>query len=190
MRASSLRADFPTMGRSNFCFWKNSGEVAGVVWSNPGARCASDASCMINGRRKRAWPKCFRMAVVLSRSTQICLWRRMALSHCRHTCVADRIERTGSATKPSLPMSRERSPRRPPGLHFTPEMLASLPHAFVTLHVGEGTFQPVKTENIADHQMHSERFSFRRRQQMKSIARCESLPSGRPPCGCWKQRAA
>ena len=44
------------------------------------------------------------------------------------------------------------------GLHFTPEMLASLPHAFITLHVGEGTFQPVKTENIARHQMHSERF--------------------------------
>ncbi len=44
------------------------------------------------------------------------------------------------------------------GLHFTPEMLASLPHAFVTLHVGEGTFQPVKTQNIAEHQMHAERF--------------------------------
>ncbi|HEX8899071.1 MAG TPA: S-adenosylmethionine:tRNA ribosyltransferase-isomerase, partial [Chthoniobacterales bacterium] len=30
------------------------------------------------------------------------------------------------------------------GLHFTAEMLAKLPHAFVTLHVGAGTFQPVK----------------------------------------------
>ena len=28
--------------------------------------------------------------------------------------------------------------------------------AYVTLHVGAGTFQPVKTENLADHQMHSE----------------------------------
>ena len=44
------------------------------------------------------------------------------------------------------------------GLHFTPEILASLPHVFVTLHVGEGTFQPVKTENITEHQMHAERF--------------------------------
>jgi S-adenosylmethionine:tRNA ribosyltransferase-isomerase len=45
------------------------------------------------------------------------------------------------------------------GLHFTPEILAKLPHTFVTLHVGAGTFQPVKTGTIADHRMHEERFS-------------------------------
>ena len=44
------------------------------------------------------------------------------------------------------------------GLHFTREMLASLPHAFVTLHVGAGTFQPVKVENISEHRMHRETF--------------------------------
>jgi S-adenosylmethionine:tRNA ribosyltransferase-isomerase len=44
------------------------------------------------------------------------------------------------------------------GLHFTPEILAKFRHAFITLHVGAGTFQPVKTENIADHCMHEERF--------------------------------
>ena len=42
------------------------------------------------------------------------------------------------------------------GLHFTPDVLSPLPHTFVTLHVGVGTFQPVKVENIADHKMHSE----------------------------------
>ncbi len=42
------------------------------------------------------------------------------------------------------------------GLHFTPEVLNPLPHTFVTLHVGVGTFQPVKVEKIADHKMHSE----------------------------------
>jgi len=45
------------------------------------------------------------------------------------------------------------------GLHFTPEMLATLPHAFITLHVGTATFRPVKTEDITKHQMHPERFS-------------------------------
>jgi S-adenosylmethionine:tRNA ribosyltransferase-isomerase len=45
------------------------------------------------------------------------------------------------------------------GLHFTAEILAGLPHTFVTLHVGAGTFQPVKTATIADHRMHEERFS-------------------------------
>ena len=45
------------------------------------------------------------------------------------------------------------------GLHFTPEILAQLPHTFITLHVGAGTFQPVKVENIAEHRMHREEFS-------------------------------
>ncbi|MDI1315284.1 tRNA preQ1(34) S-adenosylmethionine ribosyltransferase-isomerase QueA [Prosthecobacter sp.] len=44
------------------------------------------------------------------------------------------------------------------GLHFTPEVLSPLPRTFVTLHVGVGTFQPVKVENIADHKMHSEMY--------------------------------
>ena len=45
------------------------------------------------------------------------------------------------------------------GLHFTAEILAHLPHTFITLHVGAGTFQPVKVENIAEHRMHREEFS-------------------------------
>jgi S-adenosylmethionine:tRNA ribosyltransferase-isomerase len=44
------------------------------------------------------------------------------------------------------------------GLHFTREILGNLPHAFVTLHVGVGTFKPVKTQNIAEHRMHQETF--------------------------------
>jgi S-adenosylmethionine:tRNA ribosyltransferase-isomerase len=44
------------------------------------------------------------------------------------------------------------------GLHFTPEMLEWVPHAFITLHVGAGTFKPVQTEMITDHRMHRERF--------------------------------
>jgi S-adenosylmethionine:tRNA ribosyltransferase-isomerase len=47
------------------------------------------------------------------------------------------------------------------GLHFTPELLAALDAAgierqFVTLHVGAGTFLPVKADDTADHKMHSE----------------------------------
>ncbi len=45
------------------------------------------------------------------------------------------------------------------GLHFTPEILEALPHAFVTLHVGTGTFRPVQSETITSHRMHSERFA-------------------------------
>lgn len=50
------------------------------------------------------------------------------------------------------------------GLHFTPELLLQLKErgvqiAEVTLHVGLGTFRPVKTENVLDHHMHSEFYS-------------------------------
>ncbi|MCM1290710.1 MAG: S-adenosylmethionine:tRNA ribosyltransferase-isomerase [Bacteroides sp.] len=50
------------------------------------------------------------------------------------------------------------------GLHFTPSLLTKLKNRgiepqFVTLHVGAGTFAPVKSETIADHPMHSEAFS-------------------------------
>jgi S-adenosylmethionine:tRNA ribosyltransferase-isomerase len=45
------------------------------------------------------------------------------------------------------------------GLHFTPEILSEIPHAFITLHVGPGTFRPVHSENITEHRMHAESFS-------------------------------
>lgn len=44
------------------------------------------------------------------------------------------------------------------GLHFTPDLLASVPHSFLTLHVGVGTFRPVKAEFVKDHEMHAEHF--------------------------------
>lgn len=58
-------------------------------------------------------------------------------------------DRPGSAAAPTA------------GLHFTPQLLARLQaqgiaQAFVTLHVGVGTFRPVEAENITEHQMHGE----------------------------------
>ena len=58
-------------------------------------------------------------------------------------------EHTGSAAAPTA------------GLHFTPELLEKIEKkgvdiARVTLHVGLGTFRPVKVENVQDHHMHSE----------------------------------
>jgi len=49
------------------------------------------------------------------------------------------------------------------GLHFTPELLKAIEDkgvniARVTLHVGLGTFRPVKEDNILDHHMHSEHY--------------------------------
>ena len=60
-------------------------------------------------------------------------------------------EHTGSAAAPTA------------GLHFTPELLEKIEKkgvdiARVTLHVGLGTFRPVKVDEITDHHMHSEFF--------------------------------
>jgi S-adenosylmethionine:tRNA ribosyltransferase-isomerase len=44
------------------------------------------------------------------------------------------------------------------GLHFTPELLARLDIERVTLHVGLDTFRPVTAEELADHEIHSERY--------------------------------
>ena len=53
------------------------------------------------------------------------------------------------------------------GLHFTEELLRKAEEkgvkiAYVTLHVGIGTFRPVKCENIEDHQMHFEEYEVTR----------------------------
>ena len=59
--------------------------------------------------------------------------------------------------------ARARSPRPTASLHFTPEMLDRLAargveRCFVTLHVGQGTFAPVKVEDVSEHRMHAERY--------------------------------
>lgn len=63
-------------------------------------------------------------------------------------------------------------------LHFDDAMLAHLAakgvsRATVTLHVGAGTFQPVKAENIADHVMHFERFEVPPA-TLQAIAECKA----------------
>ncbi|PWE00747.1 S-adenosylmethionine:tRNA ribosyltransferase-isomerase [Marinilabilia rubra] len=65
------------------------------------------------------------------------------------------------------------------GLHFTPEILENLKSDGIklenlTLHVGAGTFRPVKSETIADHEMHTEHFRI-------SLNTLKSLRSHRGP---------
>ncbi len=54
------------------------------------------------------------------------------------------------------------------GLHFTDQLIehlkqAGICFAYLTLHVGEGTFKPITVENLEDHKMHQERFSIDRK---------------------------
>lgn len=86
------------------------------------------------------------------------------------------IERQGEIPYPPYISSRASAPERyqtvyskeqgsvaapTAGLHFTPELLASLKaggidHVTLTLHVGLGTFTPVRVERIDEHQLHAE----------------------------------
>jgi S-adenosylmethionine:tRNA ribosyltransferase-isomerase len=63
------------------------------------------------------------------------------------------------------------------GLHFSEEMVARLkqakiPTALITLHVGAGTFLPVKTENIEEHRMHEEYFEISE-ETLQKIRECQ-----------------
>ena len=70
------------------------------------------------------------------------------------------------------------------GLHFTPEVLQALDvrgidREEVTLHVGAGTFKPVKSERIADHEMHTEYISVRRQTLEKLLTHdCRAIAVG------------
>ena len=98
-----------------------------------------------------------------------CCIRRGAAPRRRARAAAlHRAARRPAARRPR-PTTRRSSPRRDgavaaptAGLHFTPALLAALERAAsrratVTLHVGAGTFLPVRADDIARHRMHAER---------------------------------
>lgn len=66
------------------------------------------------------------------------------------------------------------------GLHFTEKVFndlkaAQIDHSFVTLHVGAGTFSPVKSENIEDHKMHEEEFLIEKKDWEKILQHQDHL---------------
>jgi S-adenosylmethionine:tRNA ribosyltransferase-isomerase len=79
----------------------------------------------------------------------------------KRTVVADRLYREKDEARYQTVFAKYDGSLAAPtaGLHFTPEILRTLRHVFITLHVGTGTFRPVKTADITQHRMHPERFS-------------------------------
>lgn len=68
------------------------------------------------------------------------------------------------------------------GLHFTPELLQAMQArghrvTYVTLHVGPGTFAPLRTESLQEHPMHSERYQI---SEAARAALAEAKEEGRP----------
>jgi S-adenosylmethionine:tRNA ribosyltransferase-isomerase len=80
-----------------------------------------------------------------------------------------REDRFGDRERYQTVYARERGSVASPtaGLHFTPEILAQLSErgvetAEITLHVGLGTFQPVRVERVEEHKLHRESYSISR----------------------------
>jgi S-adenosylmethionine:tRNA ribosyltransferase-isomerase len=80
----------------------------------------------------------------------------------------DRTDRPADCERYQTVYARERGSVAAPtaGLHFTPEILRQIRErgietAEITLHVGLGTFQPVHTERVEEHKLHTEAYQIR-----------------------------
>ena len=108
--------------------------------------------------------------------------------------------RTAPTTRRCSPATTARSPRRPPGCISRRTLLARSParasrsHG-VTLHVGAGTFLPVKADDTDEHKMHAEMGTMiaadrRRRSTRRARQAAGSSRSAPPRCACSKARRA
>ena len=98
-----------------------------------------------------------------------------------------------SDIRPSTRANVAQSQRQQPGLHFTPHILSEMKArgietAEITLHVGLGTFQPVRVEKVEEHKLHSERYNISAEVAAQNKYRAWSRSAGllrwaRQPCG-------
>ncbi len=87
--------------------------------------------------------------------------QNLHLARCPCRPISRRSSTTRSGIRPCTPRSLGSAAAPTAGLHFTRELLdrirqKGISEAFVTLHVGLGTFRPVKAEEVTEHHMHSE----------------------------------
>ena len=85
------------------------------------------------------------------------------MCRCRRTSPATTAPTTNAATRRCSPLRPGAVAAPTAALHFDAALLAAIEargieRCAVTLHVGAGTFQPVRSENLAEHAMHSERY--------------------------------
>jgi S-adenosylmethionine:tRNA ribosyltransferase-isomerase len=149
---------FSDDGKIEFLFLERLAPTRWKCLVRPGRKMRGGASTTINGAIVRVEEICPDGERVVSLDREINLWEGGMVPlppYLRRQGDLDDIERyqTVFAQHPGAVAAPTA------GLHFTPEILANLPHTFITLHVGAGTFQPVKTDAIAEHRMHKEEFS-------------------------------
>src|SRR5438132_1664966 len=155
---------FSDDGKLEFLFLE---KIAPCRWKalvKPGRKFGKGAVTFINGLRAEAGE------IFVDGSREIALSEEVDLQHGGAMPLPPYIKRSGITDRRSKAEDEARyqtvfakyegSLAAPTaGLHFTPQILGSLPHVFITLHVGTATFRPVKVEDITEHQMHHERFA-------------------------------
>lgn len=149
---------FSDDGKIEFLFLERLGPTRWKSLVRPGRKMRVGAAALIDGVALRVDEICPEGERIVSLEREIDLWEGGMVPlppYLRRQGDQDDLQRyqTVFAESPGAVAAPTA------GLHFTPEILAQLPHTFITLHVGAGTFQPVKVENIADHRMHREEFS-------------------------------
>jgi S-adenosylmethionine:tRNA ribosyltransferase-isomerase len=149
---------FSDDGKIEFLFLERLGPARWKCLVRPGRKMRVGGTAAIDGAVVRGEEICPDGERIVSLDREVNLWEGGMVPlppYLRRQADVDDIERyqtvfaqlPGAVAAPTA------------GLHFTAEILADLPHAFITLHVGAGTFQPVKSEAIAEHRMHKEEFS-------------------------------
>lgn len=155
---------FSDDGKFEFLFLE---KIAACRWKalvKPSRKFGKGAAALIQGVRAEA------AEIFVDGSREIVLSDDVDLQHggamplppyIKRSAVIDRRYRTEDEARYQTVFAKYEGSLAAPtaGLHFTPQILSTLSHVFITLHVGTATFRPVKMEDITQHQMHPERFS-------------------------------
>jgi len=145
-------------GRIELLFLEALGDTTWKCLVKPGKKMRLGASVTIAGNRgtvEKIYPEGERL---------IAFERPVDLDAAGHIPLPPYMEREAGAAdaeRYQTVFARTRGAVAAPtaGLHFTPGILARIPHAFLTLHVGVGTFRSVLTDDLTLHAMHAERFA-------------------------------
>ena len=148
---------FSDDGKIELLFLEPAGDNAWMCMVKPGRKMRIDATLTLGGVRGRVTALCPEGERIITFDSPIDLDRVGELPLPPYF---ERKPEAGDDERYQTIYARNRGAiaAHTAGLHFTPEILAKIPHAFLTLHVGAGTFRPVQVEDITQHRMHSERY--------------------------------
>jgi S-adenosylmethionine:tRNA ribosyltransferase-isomerase len=155
---------FSDDGKFEFLFLEKTAPCRWKALVKPSRKFGKGAATVIEGVRAEAGE------IFADGSREIALSKDVDLQHSgamplppyiRRSRITDRRSKAEDETRYQTVFAKYEGSLAAPtaGLHFTPQILNTLSHVFITLHVGTATFRPVKIEDITQHQMHPERFS-------------------------------